>query len=169
MRHLVDGKKLGRTSAHRKAMFANMAVSLINHERIETTLPKAKELRRFAERLVTLGKKQNLNSRRIALSLIKDSDAVGKLFDELSKRYATRNGGYTRIMKLGWRHGDRAPMAVIEYLNDAKASAEGDKSAKAKKTPAKKAPAKKAAAKTVKPSDKAEKKIKSEKSTKSKK
>lgn len=164
MRHLVDGKKLGRTTAHRKAMFANMAVSLINLERIETTLPKAKELKRFADKLVTLGKKQNLNSRRIAISLIKDSDAVAKLFNELAKRYATRNGGYTRIMKLGWRHGDCAPMAMIEYLNDEKALAEGEKNSKVKKTPAKKAPAKKA--KSADAPAKVEKKAKSTKSKK---
>ncbi len=136
MRHQVDGKKLGRTSAHRKAMFANMAVSLINHERIETTLPKAKELRRFAEKLITLGKSQTQVSRRRAYSLIKDHEAVSKLFDEIAKRYSGRSGGYTRILKLGFRHGDNAPMALIEYVGEAKgAPAKNDESLPSKSAP----------------------------------
>lgn len=117
MRHHVDGRKLGMKSSHKKAMFANMSASLILHDRIETTLPKAKELRRIADRLVTLGKSQLLSARRRAVAITRNKAAVHKLFDELAKRFAARNGGYTRILKLGWRHGDAAPMAAIEYLD----------------------------------------------------
>lgn len=117
MRHHVDGRKLGMKSSHKKAVFANMAASLILHDRIETTLPKAKELRRIADRLVTLGKSQSLHARRRAVAITRNKGAVHKLFDELAKRFEKRNGGYTRILKLGWRHGDAAPMAAIEYLN----------------------------------------------------
>ncbi len=116
MRHHVDKRKLGRTSAHRKAMFANMASSLLKYNRIETTLPKAKELRRIADRLVTLGKKQSVEARRRVIAIIRDKDAAKKLFDDVAPRFSARNGGYTRIYKLGERHGDCAPMAVIEYL-----------------------------------------------------
>lgn len=116
MRHQVQGRKLGRTSSHRRAMFANMASSLILENRIETTLPKAKELRSVAERLVTMGKQGTLHARRRAVALIRNKAAVHKLFDELAKRFTDRHGGYTRVMKLGWRHGDAAPMAAIEYL-----------------------------------------------------
>jgi large subunit ribosomal protein L17 len=116
MRHHVDGRKLNMTSSHRKAMFANMASSLVIHDRIETTLPKAKELRRIADRLVTLGKRNTVHARRQAFALIKDRQAVVKIFGDLAGRFADRNGGYTRIYKLGCRHGDRAPMAIIEYL-----------------------------------------------------
>lgn len=116
MRHQVAGRKLGRKSAHRWAMFRNMATSLVEKERIETTLPKAKELRPFAEHLVTLGKQNTLSSRRAALSFVRSSAVVAKLFSQLAPRYSTRNGGYTRIMQLGYRLGDSAPMAVIEYL-----------------------------------------------------
>jgi len=131
MRHQVDGKKLGRTTAHRKAMFANMAVSLITHEKIETTIPKAKELRRFAEKLITLGKSKTQTSRRRAYSLIKDHEAVAKLFDQISTRYTERNGGYTRILKLGFRHGDNAPMCLIEYVGNAnEVSHSGDEASK---------------------------------------
>lgn len=117
MRHHVDGRKLGMKSSHKKAMFANMSASLILHDRIETTLPKAKELRRIADRLVTLGKSQLLSARRRAIAITRNKTAVHKLFNELAKRFESRNGGYTRILKLGWRHGDAAPMAAIEYLN----------------------------------------------------
>jgi len=117
MRHHVDKRKLGRTSAHRKAMFANMLSSLILNDRIETTLPKAKELRRIADRIVTLGKQQTLHARRRAIALIRDKSAVRKVFDDLAKRFEARRGGYTRIYKLGYRHGDSAPMALIEYLS----------------------------------------------------
>jgi large subunit ribosomal protein L17 len=104
-------------------MFANLASSLIKHDRVETTLPKAKELRKIAEKLVTLGKKKTLHARRLALSITRDGDAVSRLFGELADRMGDRNGGYTRIYKLGFRHGDRAPMAAIEYLSSGHAEA----------------------------------------------
>ncbi|MEO0544326.1 MAG: 50S ribosomal protein L17 [Pseudomonadota bacterium] len=127
MRHRKSGRKLNRTSSHRKAMFANMAVSLIEHEQIVTTLPKAKELRPIVEKLVTLGKRGDLHARRQAISQIQDQNQVRKLFDTIAKRYADRNGGYTRIMKAGFRYGDSAPMAVIEFVDrdiDAKGAAD---------------------------------------------
>ena len=117
MRHGAAHRKLGRTSSHRTAMFANMAASLIKHEQITTTLPKAKELRPFVEKLVTLGKKGDLHARRQAISHVRDVTQVGKLFETLGPRYAERNGGYIRIMKAGFRHGDNAPMAVIEFVD----------------------------------------------------
>lgn len=117
MRHGHGYRKLNRTHEHRKAMFANMAASLIKHEQIVTTLPKAKELRPFVERLVTLAKKGDIGSRRIAVSRIRDEDMAKKLFDTLGPRYEERQGGYIRIMKAGFRHGDNAPMAVIEFVD----------------------------------------------------
>ncbi len=117
MRHGNAHRKLGRTSAHREAMFANMAASLIKHEQITTTLPKAKELRPFVEKLVTLAKRGDLHARRIAISRVRDVDQVGKLFATLGPRYADRNGGYIRIMKAGFRYGDNAPVAVIEFVD----------------------------------------------------
>ena len=108
MRHGNSGRKLNRTASHRKAMFANMAASLIEHEQIVTTLPKAKEIRPIVEKLVTLGKRGDLHARRQAISQIQDQDAVKKLFDAIASRYATRNGGYLRIMKAGFRQGDNA-------------------------------------------------------------
>jgi large subunit ribosomal protein L17 len=117
MRHGAAYRKLGRTVSHRQAMFANMAASLIKHEQITTTLPKAKELRPFVEKLVTLGKKGDLHARRQAISQVRDVTQVGKLFDTISPRYADRNGGYIRIMKAGFRHGDNAAMAVIEFVD----------------------------------------------------
>ena len=117
MRHGAAYRKLGRTASHRQAMFANMAASLIKHEQITTTLPKAKELRPFVEKLVTLGKKGDLHARRQAISHVRDVTQVGKLFETLAPRYAERNGGYIRIMKAGFRHGDNAPMAVIEFVD----------------------------------------------------
>ena len=116
MRHGKSGRKLNRDSSHRKAMFANMAASLIRHEQIVTTLPKAKELRPYVERLVTLGKRGDLHSRRLAVSRIRDEDAVKKLFETLGPRYGNRAGGYTRVLKAGFRYGDSAPMAVIELV-----------------------------------------------------
>ena len=116
MRHGAAHRKLGRTTSHRTAMFANMAASLIKHEQITTTLPKAKELRPFVEKLVTLAKKGDLHARRQAISQVRDVPQVGKLFETLGPRYAERNGGYIRIMKAGFRHGDNAPMAVIEFV-----------------------------------------------------
>src|SRR3954451_16673288 len=117
MRHGVAGRKLNVTSSHRQAMFRNMAVALIKHEQITTTLPKAKELRPIAEKLVTLGKKGGLAMRRQAISEMRDLDQVGKLFDVLATRYKDRQGGYTRIIKAGFRYGDNAPMAVIEFVD----------------------------------------------------
>ena len=125
MRHGNSGRKLNRTSSHRKAMFANMAASLIEHEQIVTTLPKAKEIRPIVEKLVTLGKRGDLHARRQAISQIRDNEVVRKLFDTIATRYATRNGGYIRIMKAGYRTGDNAPMAVVEFVDrdpDAKGS-----------------------------------------------
>ncbi len=117
MRHKKAGRKLNRTASHRKAMFANMAASLILHEQIITTLPKAKEIRPIVEKLVTLGKRGDLHARRQAISQIRDVTVVAKLFDAIATRYATRNGGYLRIMKAGYRQGDNAPIAVIEFVD----------------------------------------------------
>jgi large subunit ribosomal protein L17 len=117
MRHGIARRKLGRTSAHRMALFANMSASLIKHEQIVTTLPKAKELRPFVEKLVTLAKRGDLHARRIAISKVRDVGQVGKLFATLGPRYAARNGGYIRVLKAGYRHGDNAPMAVIEFVD----------------------------------------------------
>ena len=117
MRHARGYRRLNRTHEHRKSLFANMASSLIVHEQIKTTLPKAKELRPIVEKLVTLAKKGDLHSRRIAHSRIKQDEAVQKLFDILGPRYAERSGGYVRIMKAGFRYGDMAPMASIEFVD----------------------------------------------------
>jgi large subunit ribosomal protein L17 len=117
MRHGVAHRKLGRTTAHRTAMFANMAASLIKHEQIVTTLPKAKELRPFVEKLVTLAKKGDLHARRMAISKVRDVTQVGKLFATIGPRYQDRNGGYIRVLKAGFRHGDNAAMAVIEFVD----------------------------------------------------
>ena len=116
MRHRVGGRKLGRTSSHRTAMFRNMAAALIKHEQITTTLPKAKELRPYVEKLITLAKKGGLSNRRLAHARLLDDTQLTKLFDVLAPRYADRNGGYTRILKLGNRQGDNAPMARIELV-----------------------------------------------------
>jgi large subunit ribosomal protein L17 len=124
MRHGKAGRKLNRTASHRKAMFANMAASLITHEQIVTTLPKAKEIRPIVEKLVTLGKRGDLHARRQAISQIRDVAVVSKLFDAIATRYATRNGGYLRIMKAGFRQGDNAALAVIEFV-DRDTSAKG--------------------------------------------
>ena len=117
MRHRQSGRKLNRTSSHRKSLFKNMAQALLKHEQIVTTLPKAKELKRVIEKLITLGKKRNLHSRRLAFNQIRDKDMVSKLFDNLAKRYSDRKGGYTRVLKAGFRYGDSAPMAVIELVD----------------------------------------------------
>ena len=124
MRHGIAHRKLNRTHAHRTAMFANMAASLIKHEQIVTTLPKAKELRPFVEKLVTLAKKGDLHARRLAISKVRDVDQVGKLFATLGPRYQGRAGGYIRVLKAGFRHGDNAAMAVIEFV-DRDVSAKG--------------------------------------------
>jgi large subunit ribosomal protein L17 len=135
MRHGMAGRKLNRTSAHRKAMFANMAASLIKHEQIKTTLPKAKDLRPYVERLVTLGKRGGLHARRQALSILRDEVMTEKLFGTLAERYASRSGGYTRVLKAGFRYGDAAPMAVIEFV-DRDVSAKGQDSGPVQETAA---------------------------------
>jgi large subunit ribosomal protein L17 len=117
MRHLKQGRKLGRTSAHRKALLRNLATALLEHERILTTEPKAKELRRVADKLVTLGKRGNLHARRQALQVVQSNAVVQKLFNEIAPRFAERQGGYTRILHLGYRPGDAAAMAVIELVD----------------------------------------------------
>ena len=128
MRHGLAHRKLNRTSEHRKAMFANMASSLIEHEQIVTTLPKAKDLRPIIEKLVTLAKKGALASRRRAISKLRNVEMAKKLFDVLGPRYEERNGGYVRVMKAGFRHGDNAPMAVIEFVErDEDAKGKGDR------------------------------------------
>ena len=117
MRHRLGLRKLNRTSSHRLAMFRNMTVSLLRHEAIKTTLPKAKELRRVAEPILTLGKTPTLANRRLAFARLRDREMVTKLFDELGPRYATRNGGYLRVLKFGFRQGDNAPMALVELMD----------------------------------------------------
>ena len=117
MRHGNGYRKLNRTHEHRRAMFANMASSLIEHEQIKTTLPKAKELRRIVEKLITLGKRGDLHARRLAAAELKQDAAVKKLFDTLGARYKDRQGGYTRVLKAGFRYGDSAPMAIIELVD----------------------------------------------------
>ena len=117
MRHRLGLRKLNRTSSHRLAMLRNMTVSLLRHEVIKTTLPKAKELRRVAEPILTLGKNPTLANRRLAFARLRDREIVVKLFDELGPRYAARNGGYSRILKFGFRKGDNAPMALVELLD----------------------------------------------------
>ncbi|HUX89335.1 MAG TPA: 50S ribosomal protein L17 [Gallionellaceae bacterium] len=117
MRHRLGLRKLNRTSSHRLAMLRNMTVSLLRHEAIKTTLPKAKELRRVAEPILTLGKNPSLANRRLAFARLRDREIVTKLFDELGPRYASRNGGYSRILKFGFRKGDNAPMALIELMD----------------------------------------------------
>ena len=126
MRHLKSGKKLNRTSSHRKAMFSNMTASLIEHEVIKTTLPKAKELRRVAEPLITLAKNDSVANRRLAFSRLRSDSAVGKLFAELGPRYQARPGGYLRILKSGFRAGDAAPMAVVELVDRPEIAAEAE-------------------------------------------
>ena len=117
MRHRKGPRKLNRTSSHRKAMFANMAAALIKHEQISTTLPRAKELRRIVDRLITLGKRGDLHARRQVISTLRDRALVDKLFSILAERYADRPGGYTRVLKAGFRYGDSAPMAIIELVD----------------------------------------------------
>ena len=127
MRHRNAGRKLNKTSAHRRAMFGNMVASLIKHEQITTTLPKAKELKPLIDKLITLGKRGDLHARRQALSFIPEKSAVDKLFSTLNQRYASRNGGYSRVLKAGFRYGDAAPMAVVELV-DRDVSAKGQDS-----------------------------------------
>jgi len=116
MRHRKAGRRLGRTTSHRKAMVRNMVTSLLDHERIVTTVPKAKEVRRVAEKMITLGKRGDLHARRQALAVIRDKRVVAKLFSDLAEQYRARNGGYTRIVRTGHRVGDAAPMAILELV-----------------------------------------------------
>lgn len=139
MMHGKRGRRFGRSSSHRQAMFANMALSLIEHEQIVTTLPKAKDLRPIVEKLVTLGKRGDLHARRQAISELGHLPAVRKLFDELATRYKERNGGYLRILKAGFRHGDAAPVAVIEFVDrnvEAKGAADRARAEKTEATAA---------------------------------
>ena len=117
MRHRMSGRKLNRTSAHRKSMFANMTASLLLHEQIKTTKPKAKDLRTFVDKMITLGKRGDLHARRQAMSFLRDKEVVSKLFDALADRYKDRQGGYSRVLAAGYRYGDSAPMAVIEFVD----------------------------------------------------
>ena len=144
MRHRKSGRKLGRTASHRKAMFRNMVTDFLDKERIVTTLAKAKELRPFAEKMITLGKRENLHSRRKALSIIRRKSVVHKLFESLAPRYADREGGYTRILRLGFRQGDDAETAIIELVDR---EGEEETPKKAKKAPAQKEPESKDTAK----------------------
>jgi len=127
MRHGMSGRKLNRTASHRKALFANMAAALIKHEQIKTTLPKAKDLRPIVEKLITMGKHGGLANRRRAYAVLRDDVIVSKLFGAIAERYADRTGGYTRVLKAGFRYGDAAPMAVIEFV-DRDVSAKGQDS-----------------------------------------
>ncbi len=117
MRHRMGGRKLNKTSTHRKSMFANMTTSLLKHEQIKTTLPKAKELRRFADKIITLGKQGTLHARRQAAAVVRDDEVLRKLFDTLAERYKDRAGGYTRVLRAGHRYGDNAPLAIIELVD----------------------------------------------------
>jgi len=143
MRHLKAGRKLNRTSAHRKALLRNLVTSLIEHEQVQTSDAKAKELRRIADRMITLGKRGTLHARRQAASYVRTREAVKKLFDDVAGRFRERAGGYTRIIKLGHRHGDAAPMSVIELTDRgeaAKAEAERKRERRAKRAQKKAAP-----------------------------
>ncbi len=132
MYHGKAGRKLGRTSSHREAMFRNMVTSIIEHESIRTTDTMAKEVRKLADRMITLGKKGDLHARRQALSIVRDKDMVGKLFGELTERFRNRAGGYTRIIKVGYRFGDNAPVSILEYLPDEKKKEKAKPKSKAK-------------------------------------
>ena len=147
MRHLNAGRKLNRTSAHRKALFKNMVLALIRHERIKTTDPKAKELRRIADRMVTLGKQNDLAARRRAFAFMQSHEAVKKLFDEIAPRFKDRNGGYTRVIKFGHRRGDAAMLSVIEFTGqEEETKAKKPRRRSAKKEAATEQPRKRAAA-----------------------
>ena len=139
MRHGLGLRKLGRTTSHRLAMLRNMTVSLLRHEEITTTLPKAKELRRVVEPMITLGKKPSLANRRLAFDRLRDRGIVTKLFDDLGPRYAKRNGGYLRILKTGFRKGDNAPLALVTLMDRGEQTEEAGKPDEKKKKPEKKA------------------------------
>jgi large subunit ribosomal protein L17 len=132
MHHGKTGSKLGRTSSHKEAMLRNMVTSVIKHERIRTTDMKAKELRKIAEKMITLGKRGSLHARRQALSVVRDETLVGKLFGELTERYRDREGGYTRIIKAGYRFGDNAPVSILEFIPDEKKKEKAKPKAKTK-------------------------------------
>jgi large subunit ribosomal protein L17 len=167
MRHHKSGRKLNRTSSHREALFKNMTASLIRHEQIKTTLPKAKELRRVAEPLITLAKTSSVANRRLAYARLRDREAVGKLFDELGVRYKDRPGGYLRILKFGFRAGDTAPMALVQLVDRPEgAAAQAGETATAE---AKAKPVKKKAAAKPKTAKKAAKPKTAKKTAKSKK
>ncbi len=156
MRHQKSGRKLNRTSSHREAMFRNMAVSLLRHEQLMTTLPKAKELRRVAEPLITLAKSATLANRRLAYSRLRDREMVGKLFDDLGVRFKDRPGGYLRILKTGLRRGDSAPMALVQLTErQAVAAAEAAPAEAAESKPKKKSAPKKKSVKAKKTTAKA--------------
>jgi len=184
MRHRVRSRKLGRSSAHRKAMYRNMVTSLLDHERIETTDAKAKEVRRIAEKMITLGKRGDLHARRQALRVIRSRDVAAKVFDELAERYRDREGGYTRVLKLGVRRGDAAAVSMVQLLEAdaapapekkapkkkaAKKKAAGDDAGAAKKTPKKKAAKKKTESKKAASKKKPAKKTSAKKKTTKKK
>lgn len=133
MRHRVSGRKLGRTTSHRRAMFRNQLASLIEHERIRTTLPKARELRPLAEKMITQGKRDSLHARRLVRRWVDDRSLIKKLFDDIAPRFAERPGGYTRIIKLGPRLGDAAEMAILELVEQGEGEVEEPKKAKGKK------------------------------------
>jgi len=132
MYHGKAGKKLGRTSSHKEAMFRNMVTSVIKYESIRTTDTKAKELRKLAERMITLGKRGDLHARRQALAVVRDKSLISKLFGELTERYRNREGGYTRIVKMGFRFGDNAPVSILEYIPEEKKKEKAKTKAKAK-------------------------------------
>jgi large subunit ribosomal protein L17 len=132
MHHGKAGSKLGRTSSHKEAMLRNMVTSFIKHERIRTTDTKAKELKKLAEKMITLGKKGSLHTRRQALAVVRDKEMVGKLFGELTERYRNRAGGYTRIVKMGYRYGDNAPVSILEFIVDEKKKEKAKPKTKAK-------------------------------------
>lgn len=137
MRHLKAGRKLNRTSSHRTALMRNLVTALFRHERIETTDPKAKELRRWADRMISLGKQGSLHARRQALGFIRDKAIVTKVFDNLAPRFKNRHGGYTRIVKIGWRHGDHAALSVVELMaGEATAKVAGSGGKKKRRQPA---------------------------------
>jgi large subunit ribosomal protein L17 len=125
MRHLNQGRKLNRTSAHRKALFRNLVLALVKHDRIKTTDAKAKELRRYADRMVTLGKRGDLAARRLAFAFMQSRDAVKRLFDEIAPRFKERNGGYTRVVKFGFRRGDAAPLSIVEFSDHSEPATSG--------------------------------------------
>jgi len=145
MRHLNQGRKLSRTSAHRKALFRNLVLALVKHERIRTTDAKAKELRRYAERMVTLGKRGDLAARRLAFSFMQSRDAVKRLFDEIAPRFKERNGGYTRVVKFGFRRGDAAPLSIIEFSDHSEQATAGRKRRKRTRRDEENQPARRAA------------------------